>query len=76
MKSLTIAFNSLSIVHKETLLYQQDIDKELSKTYSFKSEVTGRILCSIDIDYVMDKGTSYESFSFNLTEVVSRTEKN
>ena len=78
VKSLTIAFNSLGVVYKETLLYQQDMDKEFSKTFSFIPTANGRISCSLDIYYVTGKGTSYEenhyeSFSFDLTEVVSRT---
>jgi hypothetical protein len=50
------------------------------KTYSLKSKDYGRILCTIKISYVVDKGTYYEKsyekeFWLDLTYVTDKTRR-
>ena len=60
VKSLIVSFSYYeSPIYEETLFYQQDISGEYSKTYSLKSKDNGRILCTIAISYVANKGTYY-----------------
>ena len=55
-----VPFESFSSFYEETLLYQQNMSGEFSKTYSFKTNSYGRISCGIAISYVVWKGTQYE----------------
>jgi len=79
--SLNVSFSYYGItIYEETLLYQKDIEKDFSKTYSLKTKIYDRVPCIIDISYVVNKGTSFErryfkEFRLDLTYVNDKTRR-
>jgi hypothetical protein len=76
INSINVEFYNPS--YKETILFNTEISSKFIKTYNLKPEYGFSSWCYVDVDYVVDKGTSFErryygSFSVYLTKIREKT---
>jgi hypothetical protein len=76
--SLTVTFScSGTTIYKETILTEQYIYEEFSKTYLIKTKYPGRIKCTIDAGYRFPTQSSIEGYAeetqLDLTYVTNKT---